>query len=196
MNGSVPGPLLVEHPGECLPTNPVQFVLVPVIYCLVLCVGLPGNLVALLVFLQSGKVRKAIRIYLINLTLADILFNLTLPLWIHYYLAGGDWLLSEATCPLPSGCPGVNRGGGGGGSPGMAGGVSAVPWRSAPPGFPGGWGEAQPSAPPASPGWRRQPSCVLPLQRARGRPRTPPHPMGSPSPSCRGGQRGPCPAGC
>ncbi|NWW71370.1 PTAFR factor, partial [Climacteris rufus] len=94
-------PLLpVEHPSECLPSNPVQFVLVPVIYCLVLCVGLPGNLVALLVFLQSGKVRKAIRIYLINLTLADILFNLTLPLWIHYYLAGGDWLLSEAACRL------------------------------------------------------------------------------------------------
>ncbi|XP_021410491.2 platelet-activating factor receptor [Lonchura striata] len=100
MNGSVPGPPLVEQPGECVPNNPVQFVLVPIIYCLVLCVGLPGNLVALLVFLQSGKVRKAIRIYLINLTLADILFNLTLPLWIHYYLAGGDWLLSEATCRL------------------------------------------------------------------------------------------------
>ena len=89
MNGSVPGLLPVEHPGECVPSNPVQFMLVPVVYCLVLCVGLPGNLVALLVFLQSVKVRKAIRIYLINLTLADILFNLTLPLWIHYYLAGG-----------------------------------------------------------------------------------------------------------
>ncbi|NXN87686.1 PTAFR factor, partial [Bombycilla garrulus] len=74
----------VEHPGECVPNNPVQFVLVPIVYCLVLCVGLPGNLVALLVFLQSGKVRKAIRIYLINLTLADILFNLTLPLWITF----------------------------------------------------------------------------------------------------------------
>ncbi|XP_041871488.1 platelet-activating factor receptor-like, partial [Corvus kubaryi] len=100
MNSSVPGLLPVEHPGECVPSNPVQFMLVPVVYCLVLCVGLPGNLVALLVFLQSVKVRKAIRIYLINLTLADILFNLTLPLWIHYYLAGGDWLLSEAACRL------------------------------------------------------------------------------------------------
>ncbi|XP_074017948.1 platelet-activating factor receptor-like [Numenius arquata] len=95
MNGSVAGP-----PGECVPSDPVQFVLVPAVYCLVLCVGLPGNLVALLVFLQSGKVRKAIRIYLINLTLADILFNLTLPFWIPYYLAGGDWLLSEAACRL------------------------------------------------------------------------------------------------
>ncbi|XP_009469245.1 PREDICTED: platelet-activating factor receptor-like [Nipponia nippon] len=98
MNGSAPLP--AGQPGECVPSDPVQFVLLPAVYCLVLCVGLPGNLVALLVFLQSGKVRKAIRIYLINLTLADILFNLTLPLWIPYYLAGGDWLLSEAACRL------------------------------------------------------------------------------------------------
>ncbi|XP_027557231.1 platelet-activating factor receptor-like [Neopelma chrysocephalum] len=100
MNSSALGPLPTGHSGECLASDPVQFVLVPVVYCLVLCVGLPGNLVALLVFLQSGRVRKAIRIYLINLTLADILFNLTLPLWIHYYLSGGDWLLSEAACRL------------------------------------------------------------------------------------------------
>ncbi|KAM6295925.1 platelet-activating factor receptor-like [Aegotheles albertisi] len=100
MNISALGLPLAVPPGECVPSDPVQFVLVPAVYCLVLCVGLPGNLVALLIFLQSGKVRKAIRIYLINLTLADILFNLTLPLWIPYYLAGGDWLLSEAACRL------------------------------------------------------------------------------------------------
>ncbi|XP_061870269.1 platelet-activating factor receptor-like [Colius striatus] len=100
MNSSAPGPLPAGHPGECVPSDPVQFLLVPAVYCLVLCVGLPSNLLALLVFLQSGKVRKAIRIYLINLTLADILFNLTLPLWIPYYLAGGNWLLSEAACRL------------------------------------------------------------------------------------------------
>ncbi|XP_015738753.2 LOW QUALITY PROTEIN: platelet-activating factor receptor-like [Coturnix japonica] len=90
----------ISAPADCVPSDPVQFVLLPVVYCLVLCVGLPGNLAALLVFLQHGKVRKAVRIYLINLTMADILFNLTLPLWIPYYLAGGDWLLPEAACRL------------------------------------------------------------------------------------------------
>uniref|UniRef100_A0A803YM47 G-protein coupled receptors family 1 profile domain-containing protein n=1 Tax=Meleagris gallopavo TaxID=9103 RepID=A0A803YM47_MELGA len=90
----------ISAPATCVPSDPVQFVLLPIVYCLVLCVGLPGNLAALLVFLQRGKVRKAVRIYLINLTLADILFNLTLPLWIPYYLAGGDWLLPEAACRL------------------------------------------------------------------------------------------------
>ncbi|XP_067389888.1 platelet-activating factor receptor-like [Emydura macquarii macquarii] len=87
-------------PGACEPSNPLQFVLVPLVYCVVLGVGLPGNLVALLAFLQRGQVRKAIRIYLINLTLADILFNLTLPLWIPYYFAREHWALSEAACRL------------------------------------------------------------------------------------------------
>uniref|UniRef100_A0A8D2L1Z9 G-protein coupled receptors family 1 profile domain-containing protein n=1 Tax=Varanus komodoensis TaxID=61221 RepID=A0A8D2L1Z9_VARKO len=86
--------------GRCQLNDPVQFILVPVVYCLVLCVGLPGNLVALLVFVQSGRVRKAIRIYLINLTLADIFFNLTLPFWIPYYMAEGHWELPEPVCRL------------------------------------------------------------------------------------------------
>ncbi|XP_062818160.1 platelet-activating factor receptor-like [Anolis carolinensis] len=86
--------------GRCLLSDPVQFILVPAVYCLVLCVGLPGNMAALLVFLQSGRVRKAIRIYLLNLTLADIFFNLTLPFWIPYYWAEGHWVLPEAFCRL------------------------------------------------------------------------------------------------
>ncbi|XP_053124493.1 platelet-activating factor receptor-like [Hemicordylus capensis] len=86
--------------GQCQPSDPMQFILLPATYCLVLCVGLPGNIAALLVFLQSGRVRKAIRIYLINLTLADIFFNLTLPFWIPYYLAEGNWDLPEAFCRL------------------------------------------------------------------------------------------------
>ncbi|KAM3829623.1 platelet-activating factor receptor-like [Vipera latastei] len=85
---------------QCQLNDPLQFVLVPATYCLVLCVGLPGNVAALLVFLQNGRVRKAIRIYLLNLTLADIFFNLTLPFWITYYLAKGHWGLPEVFCRL------------------------------------------------------------------------------------------------
>uniref|UniRef100_A0A8C8RAT9 G-protein coupled receptors family 1 profile domain-containing protein n=1 Tax=Pelusios castaneus TaxID=367368 RepID=A0A8C8RAT9_9SAUR len=100
MENGTAEPATTEALGACELNDPVQFVLVPLVYCLVLVVGLPGNLVALLAFLQRGRVRKAIRIYLINLTLADILFNLTLPLWIPYYLARGRWALSDAICRL------------------------------------------------------------------------------------------------
>lgn len=109
----------------------------------------------------------------------------------------------RVTCgPIqPRRASGVDWGDAGGGSRGMAGDVSPVPWCSAPPGFPGGGGgrrgasghphlllpealgrEAQPAAPPASLGWRRQPSCFLLLRRARGRPRTPSHSSGPPLP--------------
>ncbi|XP_043915208.1 platelet-activating factor receptor-like [Protopterus annectens] len=81
--------------------DPVQFIVVPLVYLLVFCVGLPGNIIALLVFMQkSKKIKKAIRIYLINLTLSDVLFNLTLPFWIVYYFNGGDWIMSDWGCRI------------------------------------------------------------------------------------------------
>uniref|UniRef100_UPI00398F1AB1 platelet-activating factor receptor-like n=1 Tax=Pristiophorus japonicus TaxID=55135 RepID=UPI00398F1AB1 len=79
--------------------DPVQYVILPLVYLVVLFVGLFGNAIALLIFLQNGrKVKKAIRVYLINLTLADIMFNFTLPFWVVYYFKGGDWIFSEVTC--------------------------------------------------------------------------------------------------
>ncbi|XP_069478676.1 platelet-activating factor receptor-like [Ambystoma mexicanum] len=86
--------------------DPTQFFFLPMVYSMVLCVGLPGNAIALVVFFHNGKIKKAIRIYLINLTISDILFNLTLPLWIYYYFRGGDWpalngsVVSEILCRL------------------------------------------------------------------------------------------------
>ncbi|XP_067867319.1 platelet-activating factor receptor-like [Heterodontus francisci] len=81
--------------------DPVQNFILPLIYLVVLFVGLFGNFIALLTFLQNArKVKKAIRVYLINLTLADIMFNLTLPFWVVYYFKGGDWIFSEVTCRL------------------------------------------------------------------------------------------------
>lgn len=83
----------------CDPWHPVQNIVLPVVYLLVLFVGLLGNCVALLIFLQKArKIKKAIRVYLINLTLADILFNCSLPFWIIYYFRRGDWVLSDVAC--------------------------------------------------------------------------------------------------
>ncbi|XP_067863085.1 platelet-activating factor receptor-like [Heptranchias perlo] len=92
---------LMERPAReaCDIQNPVQNFILPLVYVVVLFVGLFGNCIALLIFLQNArKVKKAIRVYLINLTLADIMFNFTLPFWIVYYFKGGDWIFSEVTC--------------------------------------------------------------------------------------------------
>lgn len=90
--------------SKCNVYDPTQYVFLPMAYTVVLCIGLPGNAIAMVVFLRNDKIKKAIRIYLINLTIADILFNLTLPLWIDYYFNGGNWnllngsVLSEILC--------------------------------------------------------------------------------------------------
>ncbi|XP_072103152.1 platelet-activating factor receptor-like isoform X2 [Mobula birostris] len=85
----------------CITWHPVQNFILPLVYVVVLFVGLFGNFIALLIFLQNAwKIKKAIRVYLINLTLADITFNATLPFWVVYYFKGGDWIFSEAMCRM------------------------------------------------------------------------------------------------
>uniref|UniRef100_A0A673TIC8 G-protein coupled receptors family 1 profile domain-containing protein n=1 Tax=Suricata suricatta TaxID=37032 RepID=A0A673TIC8_SURSU len=84
MNGSV-GNLAV---GGCSPwDDPARFIVVPTAYALALGLGLPANVAALAVFVRSGRrLGQALRLYLLNLALADVLFTLTLPLWLTYYL--------------------------------------------------------------------------------------------------------------
>nr|XP_031539469.1 proteinase-activated receptor 4-like [Vicugna pacos] len=68
--------------GGCSPwDDPARFIVVPAAYALALGLGLPANLAALAVFVRSGRrLGQALRLYLLNLALADVLFTLTLPL--------------------------------------------------------------------------------------------------------------------
>ncbi|XP_006631394.2 platelet-activating factor receptor [Lepisosteus oculatus] len=85
----------------CEVYDPVTYVLVPVVYALVFVLGLLGNITALVVFCRNGKrLKKAVRIFLINLTAADVMFNITLPFWVSYYSRGGDWRFGDISCRL------------------------------------------------------------------------------------------------
>uniref|UniRef100_A0A9L0KKA2 G-protein coupled receptors family 1 profile domain-containing protein n=2 Tax=Equus TaxID=9789 RepID=A0A9L0KKA2_EQUAS len=96
MNSSV-GDLGV---GGCSPwDDPARFIVVPTAYALALGLGLPANVAALAVFVRSGRrLGQALRLYLLNLALADVLFTLTLPLWLAYYLGPAHWPFPEAAC--------------------------------------------------------------------------------------------------
>ncbi|XP_076986577.1 platelet-activating factor receptor-like [Tamandua tetradactyla] len=79
--------------------DPARFVVVPAAYSLALGLGLPANVAALAVFARSGgRLGQALRLYLLNLALADVLFTLTLPLWLTYYLGRAHWPFPEAAC--------------------------------------------------------------------------------------------------
>nr|XP_035921213.1 platelet-activating factor receptor-like [Halichoerus grypus] len=96
MNGSVGDPGV----RGCSPwDDPARFIVVPAAYATALGLGLPANVAALAVFVRSGgRLGQALRLYLLNLALADVLFTLTLPLWLTYYLGPAHWPFPEAAC--------------------------------------------------------------------------------------------------
>uniref|UniRef100_A0A671VA78 Platelet-activating factor receptor n=1 Tax=Sparus aurata TaxID=8175 RepID=A0A671VA78_SPAAU len=79
-----------------------RYVLFPVAYSIIFVLGLVENIYVLYVLhcLRGTKNMGEIRIYMTNLTIADLLFVLALPLWIDYYSRGGDWIYTDFTCRL------------------------------------------------------------------------------------------------
>ncbi|XP_078086715.1 platelet-activating factor receptor-like [Mustelus asterias] len=71
-----------------------------IFYSFLFIVGFPLN-VASLCFLVRGKKRVTeIKIYMISLTIADLLFVTFLPFWIDYYYRRGNWIFSSFMCSL------------------------------------------------------------------------------------------------
>ncbi|CAL9686622.1 unnamed protein product [Knipowitschia caucasica] len=92
-----------------LPTNTSSFLdsefryaLFPPIYGLIFATGLLANIYVLFVIrcLREARAMGEIRIYMTNLTVADLLFVVALPFWIDYYSRRGDWIYSDLMCRL------------------------------------------------------------------------------------------------
>ncbi|XP_019390368.1 PREDICTED: proteinase-activated receptor 3-like [Crocodylus porosus] len=71
--------------------------LLPILYTLVLLVGLPANAMAFWVLATKTK-KCASTLFLLNLAGADLLFVLLLPFKISYHLLGNNWLFGEYAC--------------------------------------------------------------------------------------------------
>ncbi|TRY71342.1 hypothetical protein DNTS_016582 [Danionella cerebrum] len=77
-----------------------QKYLFPSVYILVVCLGLIGNLKALHYFIFKIKRKSPSNIYIINLAVADTLFLLALPFWIHYHLSNSIWIFGDVMCRI------------------------------------------------------------------------------------------------
>ncbi|KAM4543256.1 platelet-activating factor receptor [Odontesthes bonariensis] len=79
-----------------------RYVLFPVIYAIIVVLGFFANIYILFVLwcLRGAKAMGEIRIYMINLTIADVLYVCTLPFWIGYYLHEGNWVYGEFMCQV------------------------------------------------------------------------------------------------
>ncbi|XP_067336634.1 platelet-activating factor receptor [Channa argus] len=79
-----------------------RYILFPVAYGFIFFVGLFANIYVLVVLrsLRDAKAMGEIRIYMTNLTIADLLFVCALPFWIDYYARRGNWIYADFMCRL------------------------------------------------------------------------------------------------
>ncbi|KAM8917734.1 platelet-activating factor receptor [Spinachia spinachia] len=79
-----------------------RYVAFPVVYSIIFILGIIANLYVLFVLrcLRQSKAMGEIRIYMTNLTIADLLFVSALPFWIDYYRRSGNWIYTDFMCRL------------------------------------------------------------------------------------------------
>lgn len=79
-----------------------RYMLFPVAYSIFFLMGFIANVYVLFVLrcLRQAKAMGEIRIYMTNLTIADLLFVCALPFWISYYSRRGDWVFRDFMCQL------------------------------------------------------------------------------------------------
>ncbi|KAM3933967.1 platelet-activating factor receptor isoform 1-T2 [Leptodactylus fuscus] len=89
----------------CTVDSEFRYSLFTVSYSIIFVIGFLANCYVLWVFskVYPAKRLSEIKILMINLTVADLLFLVTLPLWIVYYNYRGDWIMPEYLCNV-AGC--------------------------------------------------------------------------------------------
>ncbi|XP_077468318.1 G-protein coupled receptor 4 [Stigmatopora argus] len=72
----------------------------PTLYIIVMVLGLPTNCLALWAAYLQVRQHNELGIYLMNLSVADLLYIGTLPPWIDYFLQRDDWIHGQGSCKL------------------------------------------------------------------------------------------------
>ncbi|XP_042356787.1 platelet-activating factor receptor [Plectropomus leopardus] len=88
--------------GSTFLDSEFRYILFPVVYGIIFILGLFANIYVLFVLrcLREAKAMGEIRIYMTNLTIADLLFVCALPFWIGYYSRHGNWVYTDFMCRL------------------------------------------------------------------------------------------------
>ncbi|KAG9336581.1 hypothetical protein JZ751_002928 [Albula glossodonta] len=90
----------VSH--NCTPPYDQDRIPLMVLYSMVLIIGLPANLATVyMTFLQVRR-KNVLGIYLLSLSLCDLMYLGTLPLWTKYVSAGHQWVYSSLACKITS----------------------------------------------------------------------------------------------
>ncbi|KAM4664156.1 putative G-protein coupled receptor 132 isoform 2-T2 [Discoglossus pictus] len=69
-------------------------------YSIVFVIGLPANLFTMWLTLLQICRKNVLAVYLFSLSLSEVLYLGTLPLWILYVLNGHNWIWGSVTCKI------------------------------------------------------------------------------------------------
>ncbi|KAM4701024.1 platelet-activating factor receptor [Discoglossus pictus] len=87
-------------PDPCSVDSEFRYSLFTVSYSIIFSLGFVANCYVLWVFsrVYPTKNMSEIKIFMMNLIMADLLFLVTMPLWIIYYNNRGDWYMPAFLC--------------------------------------------------------------------------------------------------
>uniref|UniRef100_A0A8D0B2B7 Platelet-activating factor receptor n=1 Tax=Salvator merianae TaxID=96440 RepID=A0A8D0B2B7_SALMN len=87
---------------QCTVDSEFRYTLFTVYYSIIFILGFIANTYVLWLFTRVYATKKLneIKIFMVNLTTADLLFLVTLPMWIVYYHKRGDWIMPEFLCNI------------------------------------------------------------------------------------------------
>uniref|UniRef100_A0A3Q3WBV7 G-protein coupled receptors family 1 profile domain-containing protein n=1 Tax=Mola mola TaxID=94237 RepID=A0A3Q3WBV7_MOLML len=85
---------------NCTISHEIHQYLFSCVYILVLLIGVPSNLYSLYHAVLQLKQNNELGVYLINLTVSDLLYLASLPLWLQYIFQDDDWRHREWLCQL------------------------------------------------------------------------------------------------
>ncbi|XP_041090640.1 G-protein coupled receptor 4-like [Polyodon spathula] len=85
---------------SCDVDSKIDHLFQPTLYIIVIAIGLPTNCFALWAAYLQVKQKNELGIYLMNLSIADLLYIFTLPLWIDYFLHHDNWIHGQESCKL------------------------------------------------------------------------------------------------
>uniref|UniRef100_F7FKX4 P2Y receptor family member 8 n=2 Tax=Ornithorhynchus anatinus TaxID=9258 RepID=F7FKX4_ORNAN len=80
--------------------NPTIAITLPVVYSLVALISIPGNLFSLWLLCCHTKPKNPSVIFMINLSITDLLLAVFLPFQISYHLQHNNWIFGKTLCNL------------------------------------------------------------------------------------------------
>ncbi|XP_064410524.1 C-X-C chemokine receptor type 6-like [Latimeria chalumnae] len=86
--------------------NTFSIYFLPWAYSIIFITGLLGNCLVIFTYIYHMKLRTLTDIYLVNLSVADVLFVSTLPFWA--YSAAHEWVFGRLMCKLTNGLYTIN----------------------------------------------------------------------------------------